>query len=92
MSEDEDLEPPRALALVITSPSRVTTVTDGCERRIASASRAFSATTVEASKDEMRSPIECERIWEARAFNPDGIFEFPLLPASYTKTSAWPKF
>ena len=29
MSEDEDLEPPRALALVITSPSRVTTVTDG---------------------------------------------------------------
>ena len=92
MRDDEDLEPPRARTLVMTSPSRVTTVTAGCERRIASASRAFSATTVDASSDEISSPMECERMWEERAFNPAGIIEFPLLPASYTKTSAWPKF
>ena len=62
MRDDEDLEPPRARTLVMTSPSRVTTVTDGCERRIASASLAFSATTVEASSDEISSPMECERM------------------------------
>jgi hypothetical protein len=92
MRDDEDLEPPRARTFVITSPSRVTTVTDGCERRIASASLAFSATTVEARSDEIRSPTECERIWEESAFKPAGIFEFPLLPASNTRMSAWPKF
>ena len=92
IKDDEDLEPPRARPREITSPSRVTTVTAGCERRIASAALAFSATTVEASRDEMRSPIELERICAESGVRPAGIFPFPLCPGSYTSTSACPKF
>ena len=88
ISEAEDFEPPRARPRATTSPSRVTTVTDGCDRKIASASRAFSATTVDANKWARSSEIELERICDEIGLSPDGIFVFVALPDSYTKTSA----
>ena len=57
----EDAEPPRARFAVMTSPSRVTTVKPGLERKILSASRALLTTTVEASSEANRSPISEER-------------------------------
>ena len=82
ISEEEDLEPPRARSRVTTSPSRVTTVTDGFERRIASASRAESATTILASSDETRALIELERTCDAREVKPAGIIELEVAPSS----------
>ncbi|CAB4720501.1 unannotated protein [freshwater metagenome] len=61
MRDDEDLEPPRAREPVTTSPSRVTTLTPGLARRIASASRAESATTIFASNEVISAPIEEDR-------------------------------
>ena len=82
ISEEEDLEPPRARLRETTSPSRVTTVTVGCIRKIASAAFAFSATTVDESNDETRSPIEEDRICADSGFNPAGIDAPPLCPGS----------
>ena len=72
MSEVEEAEPPRARLAVMTSPSRVTTVTPGCERIIPSASRALSATTVLASSEASRSEISDERTCELKAVSPAG--------------------
>ena len=59
----DDDDPPRARCEVMTSPSRVTTVTCGCWARIDSAPRALSATTVVA-RSEARSSVICvERTW-----------------------------
>ena len=43
---------------------------------MASAAFAFSATTVEAKSDVIKSPIEDERICAERGLRPDGIAEF----------------
>ena len=59
---------------------------------MASAAFAFSATTVEAKSDVIKSPIEDERICAERGLRPDGIAEFAPCPGSNTKTSAWPRF
>ena len=61
ISDDEDLEPPEARPLETTSPSRVTTITSGWLRRIASAALASSATTIPDNNVDSSSPIEFER-------------------------------
>jgi hypothetical protein len=82
INDEEDFEPPRARPREITSPSRVTTVTPGCDRKIASAAFALSATTVDANSDEIRSPIEFERICADSGVRPDGILLLPAWPGS----------
>ena len=57
MSEREEAEPPRARCDANTSPSRVTTVTVLCWRKMPSASAALSATTVVDSSDVRSSEI-----------------------------------
>ena len=88
ISEDDDLEPPRARPRETMSPSRVTTVTDGWDLKIASAAFAFSATTVDASNEASKSPIDEERMCADNGFKPAGIVELALCPGSYTRTSA----
>ena len=53
----EEVDPPRARLAVMTSPSRVTTVSPGFDRKIASASRALSTTTVDPRSEESKSLI-----------------------------------
>ena len=59
--EVDEAEPPRARFAVITSPSRVTTVKPGLLRKIVSASRALSTTTVDPRSEASRSPISEDR-------------------------------
>ena len=72
ISEVDDAEPPRARFAVITSPSRVTTVTLGWERIMPSASRALSATTVLDKSEARSSEISEERTCEVSAVSPAG--------------------
>ena len=78
ISDEEDLEPPRARPRETMSPSRVTTVTDGWDLKIASAAFALSATTVDARSEASKSPIEDERIWADSGLKPAGIVELEL--------------
>ena len=92
MSEREEAEPPRARCDANTSPSRVTTVTDLCWRKMPSASAALSATTVVDSSDVRSSEIWFERTWLSREFRPLGADVTDCWPDSYTSTSACPRF
>ncbi|CAB4672307.1 unannotated protein [freshwater metagenome] len=73
MSEAEDFDPPRAREAERMSPSLVTTVSVGCERKISAASFALSATTILLRSDAKRSPIRPERICALTGVSEDGI-------------------
>ena len=82
MSEVEDAEPPRARLAVITSPSRVTTVSDGFARRTLSASRALSTTTVDERREISSSEISLDRTCAVSGVSPAGIDAADDDPAS----------
>ena len=82
MRDEDEAEPPRARLDVMTSPSRVTTVTAGCWARMDSAPRALSATTVVDSNEASSSEISDERTWLRREVSPLGTWCEELPPGS----------
>ena len=76
----------------MTSPSRVTTVRFLFSRRIASALRAFSTTTVLPRSCDRSSEISEERTCANSGVRCPGMTVAFSAPAVWTKTSAWPRF